>query len=67
MGKFLSPPFYTLNILFYELISHAFVDINSLETLLLTFVVDRVAKSPNAPLAFAIIVVMGIAGSTSPN
>jgi hypothetical protein len=45
MGKFLSPPFYTLNILFYELFSHAFIDINSLETLFLTFVVDKVAES----------------------
>ena len=45
MGKSLSHPFYTLNILFYELFLHAFVDINSLETLFLTFVVDRVAES----------------------
>ena len=45
MGKSFSPPFYTLNILFYELFLHAFVDINSLETLFLTFVVDKVAKS----------------------
>ena len=44
MGKSFSPPFYTLNILFYELFSHAFIDINSLETLFLTFVVDKVAE-----------------------
>ena len=44
MGKSFSPPFYTLNILFYELFSHAFIDINSLETLFLTFVVDRVVE-----------------------
>jgi hypothetical protein len=46
MGKSLSPLSYTLNNLFYELFSHAFVDINFLETLFLTFVVDRVAGSP---------------------
>ena len=45
MGKSLSPPFYTLNILFYGLFSHVFVDINSLETLFLTFVVDKVVES----------------------
>ena len=46
MGKSLSPLSYTLNNLFYELFSHAFVDINFLETSFLTFVVDKVVGSP---------------------
>ena len=48
--KSLSPSFFTLNILLYEFFCMFFVYINSLETLFLTFVIDRVARSPKTHL-----------------
>jgi hypothetical protein len=71
MGKFLSPPFYTLDILFYELFSHVFVDINSLDTLFFTFVVDRVVefekRRTSSLCPYYGDAVMRVADLTSPN